>query len=228
MTPPHLNKRWPKSTNITVLETPCREYQGARLPWGYGRRSKRPPYYVHVWVWEQVNGLIPEGMKVLHRCDNPPCFRYDHLFLGTPADNTADMMAKGRYKTSRGEQRANAKLTWAKVAEIRTRISAGEPQIRLAAEFDVPNQLISEIWLGQAWHDGSWVVSPQDIQKQRDANRPRGEAHKRGKLTLEQVHDIRSSTELARVVAAQFGISIRQVWRIRSGENWLPAERVES
>ena len=51
---------------------------------------------VHRWVWEQLNGPIPEGMKVLHRCDNPPCYRYDHLFLGTQAENLEDMTHKGR------------------------------------------------------------------------------------------------------------------------------------
>ena len=38
---------------------------------------------LHRWVWEQVNGPIPPGMVVMHRCDNPPCFRLDHLMLGT-------------------------------------------------------------------------------------------------------------------------------------------------
>jgi len=49
-----------------------------------------------VVAWEDVNGPISDGLWVLHRCDNPPCCRPDHLFLGTPADNTADMIAKGR------------------------------------------------------------------------------------------------------------------------------------
>ena len=75
--------------------TPCRVYRGAKNGAGYGWLN-RHRMLLHRWVWEQINGPIPDGMKVLHACDNPPCFRYDHLFLGTMKDNTADMLAKGR------------------------------------------------------------------------------------------------------------------------------------
>lgn len=77
----------------TVLDTPCRVYQGRRHVRGYGLLGRR---YLHRWVWEQVNGPIPPGLVVMHRCDNPPCFRLDHLALGTQADNLADMRTKGR------------------------------------------------------------------------------------------------------------------------------------
>lgn len=86
------------ATLITVLETPCREWQGARNEHGYGylRRAGRQ-WLTHRWVWTLMNGPIPDGMKILHRCDNPPCFRLDHLWMGTQADNVRDMIAKGRH-----------------------------------------------------------------------------------------------------------------------------------
>lgn len=55
----------------------------------------------HRYAWEQANGPIPESMFVCHRCDNPPCINVDHLFLGTPKDNTRDMALKGRDSNSK-------------------------------------------------------------------------------------------------------------------------------
>ena len=50
----------------------------------------------HRQAWEFEYGPIPEGMKVLHKCDNPPCCNTNHHFLGTQADNVKDAKSKGR------------------------------------------------------------------------------------------------------------------------------------
>lgn len=50
----------------------------------------------HRVAWELEHGPIPNGMLVCHRCDTPPCANHEHLFLGTPADNTRDRDQKGR------------------------------------------------------------------------------------------------------------------------------------
>lgn len=82
----------------------CREYQGYLDRHGYGHRRKDAPRFgtalVHRQIWMMANGIIHPSQVVMHLCDNPACFRLDHLQLGTQADNLADMRAKGRARTN--------------------------------------------------------------------------------------------------------------------------------
>lgn len=81
----------------------CLEWTGARDHDGYGRiNSAGLRLRTHRVAWAHENGPIPSGMLVLHRCDNPPCCNPDHLFIGTNADNTADMMDKCRWRSCGG------------------------------------------------------------------------------------------------------------------------------
>jgi hypothetical protein len=75
---------------------------------------------LHRASWAVYRGRIPNGLLVLHRCDNERCANPDHLFLGTNKDNTRDMMRKGRLNPPRGERAGNAKLTADQVRAIRT------------------------------------------------------------------------------------------------------------
>lgn len=88
----------------------CSEWQGAATPKGYGKlRVGATTLYVHRVVWTYHHGEPPRGMCVCHRCDNPRCVRLDHLFLGTNAENLADMRRKNRQ--AKGERVARAVLT---------------------------------------------------------------------------------------------------------------------
>lgn len=78
----------------------CWIWVGSRNVKGYGqiqlgRRGLRP-VLAHRASWEIHFGPIPDGQFVMHKCDNPPCVRPDHLRLGSAAENTRDMIAKGR------------------------------------------------------------------------------------------------------------------------------------
>lgn len=78
----------------------CWLFLGATTRNGYGTLSWNGRLvYAHRLAWTLTNGPIPEGLRVLHSCDNPPCVR--HLFLGTAADNSRDMVAKGRMAQQR-------------------------------------------------------------------------------------------------------------------------------
>lgn len=77
----------------------CEEWSRARDKDGYGvRRVGTRTVKAHRHAYEQKHGPIPDGMLVMHTCDNPPCVNLDHLRLGTVADNNRDMARKGRHR----------------------------------------------------------------------------------------------------------------------------------
>lgn len=105
------------------------------------------PVYVHQIAYAVYVGPIPSGYDVCHTCDNPPCIDSSHLFLGTRAENLADMRRKGRGSpppTVRGEAHHAVKLPDAAVAELRELwASAAHDQRQLARRFGISQ---STVW----------------------------------------------------------------------------------
>lgn len=119
-------------------EDACLIWRGARISKGYGWSKG---HLVHRLAWEQAHGPIPPGMVVMHLCDNPPCYRLDHLRMGTYAENTADMMAKGR--DAHGVMQA--RLTDQAVLAIRAARRTPGIVDQLAAEYGVSRRTIQRL-----------------------------------------------------------------------------------
>ena len=90
----------------SVSEGACIEWRGGCTRTGYGQvRVSGRTLSVHRAAWIVRHGAIPpETPHVLHRCDNPPCWRDEHLFLGTPADNAHDRDSKGRGRVAQRDK----------------------------------------------------------------------------------------------------------------------------
>ena len=132
----------------------CWQWLGAISTWGYGFfRVDGKTRHAHRVSWEMHNGPIPEGLWVLHHCDNPPCVNPDHLFLGTAKTNVADMIAKGRRghmrPRLRGEQHHAAKLSDAQVDEIRAALARGEIHRLIAARFGISRAYVGMLANGK-------------------------------------------------------------------------------
>jgi hypothetical protein len=104
----------------------------------------------HRFAYEQAYGPVPDGLRVLHECDNPLCVRPDHLWLGTQAENLADMRAKGRAAPQPG-----TKLTRELAAEIRRRCADGETQQSVADSIGTTRSNVSSIVRGRTWREAT-------------------------------------------------------------------------
>jgi hypothetical protein len=131
------------------LMSACIEWTGLLNEHGYGRKfHEGRMWYVHRLAWKLEYGSIPDGLSVCHHCDNRSCFNVEHLFLGTHAENMADMKSKGRARGSRQFRLSNgsAKLSQLQVDEILMRYRLGGiTQRALASEFGVSQGHVSRL-----------------------------------------------------------------------------------
>ncbi len=154
---PRLNKRAPsrpldaeaiaRLNRDSRLEegTGCLVWLGARCHGGYGNVTfKGKTWPAHRLAYAAWRGEIPKGLYVCHRCDNRQCIAIDHLFLGTPQQNTADMLRKGR-------GRWKSRLTVQQVVSTKRRLISGDTSGQIAREYGVSVPSIMAIKHGKNW-----------------------------------------------------------------------------
>jgi HNH endonuclease len=108
----------------------------------------------HRIAWQLEHGTDPGAMHVLHKCDNKLCVRPAHLFIGTQAENIADMMAKGRYVSApkpRGSAQWQAKLTEDDVLDIRSVHAFGGSCADIASAYGMTPQNVRAVVSRKTW-----------------------------------------------------------------------------
>lgn len=142
---------WAKVDRRTDDE--CWEWTASTTHNGYGQfHVKGTMKRAHRLAWEISNGPVPDGLFVCHRCDNRTCVNPKHLWLGTAAENTQDMVGKGRANCGRlaGEEAAGAKLDEQSVRDIRA-WDEFFPRSEIARLFGISSQSVYNIVHRRTW-----------------------------------------------------------------------------
>jgi hypothetical protein len=131
----------------------CHLWIGTTVGHGHGqvRRPGGKRDMAHRVAWEMVNGPVPPGMWVLHKCDNPPCVNPAHLYIGNHADNTRDMVARGRAAGRPGSTHPSHKLVESQVLDIRAKRADGVSVRELIAQYGVSEMSIRKIEWRRTW-----------------------------------------------------------------------------
>jgi len=125
----------------------CRDKANYGVSWFQGKKIA-----AHRKAWILANGPIPNGMFVLHKCDNPPCVNPDHLFIGTHADNMRDKAAKGRMRLDGGRPRFSAKVSEGDIGVIRA-LKGKKKQSEIASIYGLCQSAVSRIMTRSNWSD---------------------------------------------------------------------------
>lgn len=141
----------------------CWEWQGWAGENRYGRIGIGKTYFLaHRVSWELANGkTIPDGMVVMHKCDNPSCVNPSHLTIGTPRDNALDAISKGRWNTQIGNHQGfkkghisvRRKLTPEQAKSIKAALTNGASLRELSGQYTVPRMSILLIKRNQIYRE---------------------------------------------------------------------------
>lgn len=179
----------------------------SHLSQGYGVASfNKIRMRAHRFMYLLYKGEIPEDLHVCHTCDNRQCANPDHLFLGAPADNVADMIQKNR--NQKGQTHYRSHLTEDQVKDIH---ADTRPYTEIGKSYNITPTAVQKIKQGITWkHLNLPVLNSKRF----------GERVAKAKLSEEQVLTILRSTESAKVLAEQYNIDVSSVRRIKYREVW--------
>ena len=142
-----MKRFWDKTKQ---LDNGCIEWTACKNECGYGifaLSSKRKNVFAHRAAWLLAGlGEVPDGLILMHACDNPACVNIEHLRIGTQAENIADKVSKNRQ--AKGTKHGNAKLTDETVKGIRA--STGK-QRDIAKQFGVSQATVHMVRSRKYW-----------------------------------------------------------------------------
>lgn len=131
----------------------CIEWLGSKDGCGYGhfRIDNNLIHRAHRVSWNLVNGEIPDGLCVCHKCDNPAYVNPEHLFLGTHTDNMIDKESKGRGNQLTGIEHHRTHLTEQDIIIMRQLHKSGNSHVTTSKLYNITPANASHIVHGRRW-----------------------------------------------------------------------------
>lgn len=141
--------------NLTELSpSGCLIWKGHRNVDGYGEFGFGGHGNVaHRLAWIFKKGPIPEGLSVLHKCDNRKCVNVEHLYLGTQQQNVIDRDTRGRQASKHGANNPNCKTKPEEIQTLRLLFTLGATRRQLCRLFKLEYSTVKYIVRRKLWKD---------------------------------------------------------------------------
>lgn len=201
---------------VNANEKGCDLWTGATGKGGYGQLTlhfcgKQKAVSAHHLGFQFAKGEITldASVFVLHTCDNPPCVKGEHLYLGNAKRNSMDMMERNRCNPPKGNTHPHAVLNEAMVRQI---MVDSRPANQIAADFGVSSESIAFVRVGRSWSHITGITERPGYQT--------GEKRYNARLNEQQVREIRDDPRVHRIIAEQYGVGAGTIWKIKNRIKW--------